>query len=146
MRAILFVLMILSAIVAIQTNTLRNAVIYLSAFSLITSFIYLIYKAPDVAIAEAIIGSTLSTILFLVALKKYKIFKVYFINTYDDDNKSSKAFCKNFISILKQFSIKEEIELDLVHTSKDINEIIEDKLYDLIIKQHNNKIFIYGNA
>lgn len=31
-------------------------------FSLVSSFVYLLYGAPDVAIAEAIIGSTITTV------------------------------------------------------------------------------------
>ena len=64
-------LMILFAAIAIQTEKPVRGAIYLGVFSLICSFVFLLYAAPDVAIAEAIIGSTLSTILYLVALYKY---------------------------------------------------------------------------
>jgi uncharacterized MnhB-related membrane protein len=64
-------LLIAFAIIAIQTTKLIRGAIYLGIFSLISSFCFLLYGAPDVAIAEAIIGSTLSTILYLVALYKY---------------------------------------------------------------------------
>lgn len=65
-----YVSLVVFAIIAIQTAVLRNAIIYLSVFSLLCSIVYLFLGAPDVAIAEAAIGCTLSTILYLVALKK----------------------------------------------------------------------------
>ncbi|MFW6234029.1 MAG: Na(+)/H(+) antiporter subunit B, partial [Spirochaetota bacterium] len=44
---------ILLAILSLRTENLRVAVVYFSVFSLICSFLYLYYQAPDVAIAEA---------------------------------------------------------------------------------------------
>ena len=70
-QMILLLLLVGLALGAIHTHALRHAVIYLGVYSLISSLIYLLYGAADVAITEAIIGCTLSTILFLVALKKY---------------------------------------------------------------------------
>ena len=74
MEQISLIMLIVLAIATVQTRKLRNAVIYLGVFSLGMSFVYILYNAPDVAIAEAVIGSTLATILYLVALKKYRIF------------------------------------------------------------------------
>ena len=61
--------LIVLAIAAVNTSHLRRSIIYLGIFSLISSLVYLFYGAPDVAIAEAVIGSSLTTVLFLVALK-----------------------------------------------------------------------------
>ncbi len=62
MLEVTLILVVILAILAIQTNTLRRAIVYLCVFSLLCSFCYLLYQAPDVAIAEAVIGSTLATI------------------------------------------------------------------------------------
>jgi len=69
---IFLIILVVLALVALNTPKLRRAVVYLGIFSLVSSFVYLLYGAPDVAIAEAVIGSTIATVLYLVALKKYK--------------------------------------------------------------------------
>lgn len=144
MQNLFFILMIIFAILAIQTNSLRQGIIYLCVFSLITSFTYLLYMAPDVAIAEAIIGSTLSTILFLVALNKYKIFRIYYtkknITTHAKDQSTM------LLDSLKKFAIQEEIELDIIHTSNVVNEILKFDFYDVIIAQSGDIINIYGDS
>ena len=78
MLEIALILLLITSVAAIQTRYLRHAVIYLGLFSLAIAFVYLLYHAPDVAIAEAVIGSTIATILYLVALQKYKIFTIYY--------------------------------------------------------------------
>lgn len=143
MENIFFILMIIFAILAIQTNSLRQAIIYLCVFSLITSFTYLLYMAPDVAIAEAIIGSTLSTILFLVALNKYKIFRIYY--TKDNINVYAKEQNTMLMDALKKFAIEEELELDIINTTQDISEILKFDSYDVIIAQCGDKINVYGD-
>ncbi len=67
---LVFILMIIIALYIVSCRNYKRAIIALGAFSLLASFCYLLYHAPDVAIAEAVIGSALSTILFIVALKK----------------------------------------------------------------------------
>jgi multicomponent Na+:H+ antiporter subunit B len=67
---VLLVLLIVFALQAIRQRQLRTAAIYLGVFSLVSSVLYLMCAAPDVAIAEAVIGSTLATVLYLVALQK----------------------------------------------------------------------------
>jgi putative multicomponent Na+:H+ antiporter subunit B len=63
---------------AIWTRILRHAVIFLGIFSLLCSFLYLYYGAPDVAIAEAVIGSGLVMLLYLTAIKRYRTFGICF--------------------------------------------------------------------
>lgn len=76
---IFLLLLVIFAILSVNTAKLRQAVIYLGLFSLISSFVYLIYGAPDVAIAQAAIGSAISTVLYLVAIRRSRVFTVYFI-------------------------------------------------------------------
>lgn len=67
-RVALF-MMIAVAAAALITRKPRTAVIQLGLFSLLSSFVFLFYGAPDVAMAEAVIGSALSTVLYLVTIK-----------------------------------------------------------------------------
>ena len=69
----LLISLIALAVATIEAKKLRRSVIYMGAFSLLSSFVYLLYNAPDVAIAEAFIGCTISVVLLLTALKKYRI-------------------------------------------------------------------------
>jgi len=58
------------ALVALEIKNLLSSVILLSAFSLVLSLIFYYLHAPDVAIAEAAIGSGFATVIFLIAIKK----------------------------------------------------------------------------
>src|SRR5690554_3129356 len=76
---------VIFALATVQSKKLRRAAVYLGIFSLMNSFAYVFYGAPDVAMAEAIIGTTLSTVLYLVAMKKYKVFTICFAHSCDED-------------------------------------------------------------
>lgn len=143
MQSFIFVLMIIFAIAAIQTNVLRRSIIYLCVLSLLSSFTYLLYKAPDVAIAEAIIGSTLSTILFLVALKKYRIFRIYLTKTSGHQLTTLKS---RLVANMRKFVIHEELELDVIHTSHDYAQAMDLDDYDLIVEEKNNLLYIHGDT
>lgn len=61
-------LMLLFAVLAIESKKLINSVIYMSLMSLLSVVSFIIMRAPDVAITEAVIGSGLVTFLFVITL------------------------------------------------------------------------------
>ena len=61
-----------SAILACHFEKLLSAVIALSATGLFAAAAFLVLHAPDVAISEAAVGSALSPLIFIFALKKIK--------------------------------------------------------------------------
>lgn len=61
-----------SAIVAVQAKKLLDSVIALAATGSFISLEFLLLQAPDVAIAEASVGVVLSTVLFIIALRKVR--------------------------------------------------------------------------
>ena len=65
-------LMIIFGIFAVESKKLINAVVYLSLMSLLSVLSFIIMKAPDVAITEAVIGSGLVTFLFIITLMQDK--------------------------------------------------------------------------
>ncbi|MFN3284630.1 MAG: Na(+)/H(+) antiporter subunit B, partial [Pseudothermotoga sp.] len=65
--------MVVLAVTSIQVKKAEIAVIYLGIFSLFNAIVYLFYSAPDLSLAEAVIGSALATALFLVAIKGYNL-------------------------------------------------------------------------
>ena len=66
----LVVLMFAAAIFAAAFKDLLNAVIASSAVSLITAILFYFLQAPDVAMAEASIGTALVIVIFIIAIKK----------------------------------------------------------------------------
>ncbi len=61
-------LLILLALLAIHTKKLINAILLLSGLSMLAVIAFVLMKAPDVAITEAVIGSGLVTALFVFTL------------------------------------------------------------------------------
>ena len=67
---ILLFLLILGAVsVSISKNLLNSIIIYMS-FSLIMSIIWMLLKSPDLAITEAAVGAGVTSILFIITLKR----------------------------------------------------------------------------
>ncbi len=67
---ILVIIMIVAAIFSITRKDLIVAVIGTSVISVILSALFYLLQAPDVALTEAAIGVALSTIIFVIAIKK----------------------------------------------------------------------------
>jgi uncharacterized MnhB-related membrane protein len=61
-------LMLILAFLAINSKKLINSVLLLSGLSMLAVVAFVMLKAPDVAITEAVIGSGLVTSLFVFTL------------------------------------------------------------------------------
>lgn len=61
---------VVSAILAVTLKNLLPAIISAGLASLFASVAYVLLAAPDVAMAEASIGSGLATVIFLYTLRK----------------------------------------------------------------------------
>jgi uncharacterized MnhB-related membrane protein len=70
MTAVFLIILVVSALIAIEMKDLLNAAIVLAAFSLVLTFLFFRLHALDLAIAEATIGAGVSTVLFVVAISK----------------------------------------------------------------------------
>ena len=70
MRQILLVFWLASAVLLIRERKNSRIIIYLAIFSLVSSLFLLLFAAPDVAMAEAVV-SVFSTIIFIVCFEKY---------------------------------------------------------------------------
>ncbi|MDQ2086167.1 DUF4040 domain-containing protein [Herbivorax sp. ANBcel31] len=143
---VFLVLMVLFAVFSVQSDSLRRAVIYLGIFSLVSSFCYLLYGSPDVAIAQAVIGSTLSTILYLVALKKYKIFTIYYTSNEKSATKKYviESSGKKVIDMLEKFCYEKELEPEVVHSTEKVKNIESKYEYDIIIYHKNKDICVFS--
>lgn len=65
-------LMVVLGIVALNTKKLLTSVIFFSIISMLAVVAFVIMRAPDVAITEAVIGSGLVTALFIFTLLSAK--------------------------------------------------------------------------
>ncbi len=63
-------LAIVSAVWAIIARNLVSAVVLAGVVSLAVSYLFLRLAAPDVAMTEAAIGAGLSTVIFLIAVRR----------------------------------------------------------------------------
>lgn len=144
MLEIALILLLITSVAAIQTRYLRHAVIYLGLFSLAIAFVYLLYHAPDVAIAEAVIGSTIATILYLVALQKYKIFTIYYRLQEEEigDATYLSHSKQDLIKVLEKFCTKQELEAQIIYSKEEIETIIANHQYALILEETNGIIKI----
>ena len=61
---------LLSGILAVRPESIVGAVVSAGLASLFAAVTYVILAAPDVAMTEASIGSGLSTVIFLYAIRK----------------------------------------------------------------------------
>jgi uncharacterized MnhB-related membrane protein len=64
--------MLIIAFLAINSKKLINSVLYLSGLSMLAVIAFVLLKAPDVAITEAVIGSGLVSALFIFTLISVK--------------------------------------------------------------------------
>ena len=65
-------IMTVAAIFAVEAKKILDSVIAMSVVSLVSVFLFIAMRAPDVAITEASVGAGLVTAVFLVALFRMK--------------------------------------------------------------------------
>ena len=68
--ALVCVSMIATAIAAVFQRSLLSAVIMVGFVSLMVSYLFLRMDAPDVAMTEAAIAAGLTTVIFLIAIRR----------------------------------------------------------------------------
>ncbi len=144
---LIFIFMILIALFIVGSRNYKRIIIALGAFSLLASFCYLLYHAPDVAIAEAVIGSALSTILFIVALKKHRTFYIYFTGGSQKNKGEAKlrAETKDVASKIMQYLVNHDLEAQTMYTREEPETIAKEHLFDLILHSENEQITLYGS-
>ncbi|MFO7637378.1 MAG: DUF4040 domain-containing protein [Clostridia bacterium] len=143
-----FLILIVFAFMTVQTSKLRRAVIFLAVFSASSAFVFLLLGAPDAALAEAIIGSTLSTIIYLATLQKYRVFSIYYHDDKKKTDQDAHISRKNnpVISLLEEFCFERELEPQIIYTVERLDKIKNRMGWDLIIRKKSNSIQLYGDG
>lgn len=67
---ILLGFLVVCAIAASLSKNLLNTILIFMSYSLVMSVIWILLESPDLAITEAAVGAGVTTVLFLVTLKK----------------------------------------------------------------------------
>jgi uncharacterized MnhB-related membrane protein len=138
---IILLLLLALAIIIIVCKQYKRTVIFLGIFSLLSALLYVIYSAPDVAIAEAVIGCGLSTVFYLVAIKKAEIFKICVLN-YNQTIKENSDLNILMESIKKDIE-KKNLSCEINSSVKSVKEAMASEP-DLIIHENIDSITIYG--
>lgn len=129
------IILIVLALIILRTKNLLKSIILLGVFSLMISLLYFIFHAPDVALAEAAIGSAISTFLFIIAIEKQKEFLVVshihtdFLHRKEDGSAAGEGY-----HLLKEFCSHLGLKLKVdFREGGDIKGILRDRNVDLII-------------
>lgn len=131
------VLLIVVSIAIVATGTVRRAVILSGVLSIVAAFAYMFLAAPDVALAEAVIGSTISTVILLVGIKKSRLFTVYYVKTKD-------TIRDEIFKAIEKKLIPEELDPQFICTCKDKMYVKEHHDFEMLIKEVGDKVEIYG--
>lgn len=144
-KLFLFALLLL-AILSLSVRRLRLAIVYKTLFSLICAFVYLYYSAPDVSIAEAVMGCGIATALFLVALRNAEHFTVYVLMPHAQDPGDGMLLPegKQIMAEMVSFSKQKNLSLDVRYSNVTLNAMITDYRADLILLQDNGELTLFG--
>jgi multicomponent Na+:H+ antiporter subunit B len=72
LKSLLLIFLIATAYLAITFKEELISIIFLSIFSITLTTLYLIHNAPDVALAEAVIGAGLNTAIFMTVISQVR--------------------------------------------------------------------------
>ncbi|WP_277631276.1 Na(+)/H(+) antiporter subunit B [Atopococcus tabaci] len=145
---VLLVALVVLAIVVTQSNNLLRSLILLEVFSLLIALTYLLYQAPDVALAEVAIGLGLSTVLYLVGIKRIRVFHICYV--FDETQAVRDAHIAEVeptvVRPLELFLEKREnVEPHMAYSNKSLKDVIENDQPDLIVYQGAEKLYFIGN-
>ena len=69
MNLVLLLLILMLSVFVIASKDLLHSVIALSSISMLSALLFVLLKAPDVAITEAAVGAGISTVIFVWAIR-----------------------------------------------------------------------------
>ena len=139
--------MCLFALLAIQTRLLRNAIIHLAVLSLLAAFLYMRLAAPELAIAEAVIGSGLVTLLYLAALKRNRVYTIGVVGDGQSrclaDPYMHHITKTRAMREIHQFFLIREYELQVVFVPESLQEALGNDAYDLVMQESESGMIAY---
>lgn len=131
---------VISAFTIVVTEKLVTCVIVLGALSAVCAFVFVIIGAPDVALAEIAIGSTLSTVIYLVALQKYRAFRVLYTL---EPGMSDVEDAEKLLSKLELLLRSQDLEPDILSSEEDLGKMVSNHSCDMIVSFLPTEVVIY---
>lgn len=74
-NVLLILIMIVGAVAAATTKNLLGSVIIFMVYSLMMAIVWQQLNAPDLAITEASVGAGITSLLFILALRRMRMIK-----------------------------------------------------------------------
>ena len=137
------------AALAIFSSLLRYAVIYLAVFSLLAAFLYVLLGAPELAIAEAVIGSGLVTLLYLIALKRNHVYTIGVVVPEAEGSITDRHVDRVERSVamreIRAFFVRREFEAQIIFLSVPLAQALNDPTYDLVIAEEAGGLVAYAD-
>jgi len=130
---LVLILMVSVSLYTIFTPIRLNAVIGRTALSVLAVLLYTLFSSPDVAIAEALLGALLTTLVYLIALKSRDRVKIGFTTVRLLFEKLGEAFMGFEYELLKRFCEKYDYRSEFVEFSslEDLLEALNDGKVDV---------------
>ena len=75
LMAVLLLLLVICAVAVSATRKLLPAVIIFMSYSMIMSIVWLLLRAPDLAVTEAAVGAGITSIMFFIAMRRLGLLK-----------------------------------------------------------------------
>lgn len=136
---VILLIMMLFAVMAFHTRLLRIAVIYMAVISLLAALIYLRNAAPELAIAEAAIGSGLVALLYLASLKRNRVYTVAVVADGSRDRLSDHYIQhverSRALRRIRHFFVIREFEVQVVFVPDTLEQTLQNDAYDLVIRE-----------
>lgn len=137
---VILALLIVTALAVLISNHLVTCVLLACAFSSVASLAFLLVGAPDVALAEIVIGSALSTIMYLVALQRYKIFTIYYIPL---SNSTGHSQLDQILPVIVHSVSAHDLQPHLILSFLPISQLFRHYHWDLIVEETLEGIIIH---
>ncbi|MBS4538355.1 DUF4040 domain-containing protein [Clostridium sp. D2Q-11] len=137
-------LIIISLVITFGKDNL-NMVIFFSVFSLICASLYYFYRAPDLALAEAAIGSAIVPLIFIITISKQREFMV--ICNIEDDFINPKSKEGEGYKLLSDFTDYYNLKLVVRENKEDtIYGVFRVRNVDLSVKKKKDKYIFEGKS
>ena len=75
LMTLLLILLVICAVAVSAQKKLLPAVIIFMSYSMIMSIVWLLLRAPDLAVTEAAVGAGITSVLFFIALRRLGLLK-----------------------------------------------------------------------
>lgn len=134
----LFLLIIISLTIVLS-STIRRAVILSGVLSMAAAFTYVLLAAPDIALAQVVIGSTLATIILVIGIKKSKTFTVFYL-----ENKYTKDYRSKIIKSIEKSLVSKDLDPNIIQSTQDKMFIRRNYEFEVLVREAEAGIEIYG--